>query len=69
MNVKPAHGADTPAEPPTWMATPSKPKLKLPPGACDAHVHVFGPRARFPVRRGAQLHALRRAEGKAVRAA
>lgn len=42
------YGADTPADPPYWMATPSKPNLKLPPGACDAHVHVFGPRARFP---------------------
>ena len=40
--------ADTPAVPPTWTTTPSKPKLKLPPGACDAHVHIFGPRARFP---------------------
>ena len=40
--------ADTPAVPPSWTETPSMPKLKLPPGACDAHVHVFGPRARFP---------------------
>lgn len=32
----------------TFLAAPSKPKLKLPAGACDAHVHVFGPRARYP---------------------
>jgi len=30
------------------MAQPSKPKLKLPAGACDAHFHVFGPERRFP---------------------
>ena len=46
------HGADTPADPPYWMAAPSKPKLRLPSGACDAHVHVFGPRARFPFAEG-----------------
>jgi 2-pyrone-4,6-dicarboxylate lactonase len=48
MNTRLEHTADTPAEPPTWMASPSKPKLKLPSGACDTHVHVVGPRARFP---------------------
>jgi 2-pyrone-4,6-dicarboxylate lactonase len=31
---------------------PSKPKLKLPAGACDAHVHIFGPRQRFPFAEG-----------------
>ena len=46
------HTADTPADPPYWMAAPSKPKLTLPAGACDAHVHVFGPRARFPFAEG-----------------
>jgi hypothetical protein len=42
------HTIDTVADAPYWMATPSKPKLRLPAGACDAHVHIFGPRARFP---------------------
>ena len=46
------HDADTVADRPYWMASPSKPKLKLPPGACDAHVHVFGPRTRFPFAEG-----------------
>ena len=40
--------AERPAAPRSWTDMPSKPRLKLPPGACDAHVHVFGPRARFP---------------------
>ena len=30
------------------LATPSGPALALPQGACDAHVHVFGPTPRFP---------------------
>jgi len=37
---------------PTFMAKPSKPTLALPPDACDTHVHVFGPRARFPYEPG-----------------
>lgn len=32
----------------TYTDTPSKPTLILPAGACDAHVHVFGPNAEFP---------------------
>jgi 2-pyrone-4,6-dicarboxylate lactonase len=40
--------ADLPLLPPTIMTSPSKPTLQLPPGACDAHVHVFGPGRRFP---------------------
>ncbi len=32
----------------TYQSPPSRPTLQLPPCACDAHVHVFGPAARFP---------------------
>ncbi|MEJ0088030.1 MAG: amidohydrolase family protein [Pseudomonadota bacterium] len=27
---------------------PATPRIELPPGACDAHCHVFGPASRFP---------------------
>jgi 2-pyrone-4,6-dicarboxylate lactonase len=37
-----------PIVPPSFMPQRRKPKLKLPRGACDAHVHVFGPGKRFP---------------------
>jgi 2-pyrone-4,6-dicarboxylate lactonase len=32
----------------TWSPRPRTPTLQLTPGACDTHVHVFGPRTRFP---------------------
>src|SRR3546814_5654948 len=35
---------------------PSKPRWTPPPGAIDAHVHVFGPEARFPFASIAKYH-------------
>jgi 2-pyrone-4,6-dicarboxylate lactonase len=32
----------------SWHPSPSKPRFTPPPGAVDAHCHVFGPQARFP---------------------
>ncbi|MGJ8536647.1 MAG: amidohydrolase family protein [Parasphingopyxis sp.] len=32
----------------SWCAKPSRPRYAPPPGAVDAHCHVFGPQARFP---------------------
>ena len=34
------------------LASPSRPSHALPPGACDAHCHVFGPAAVFPYAEG-----------------
>ena len=31
-----------------WYPNPSKPRFAVPPGAVDAHCHVFGPGAEFP---------------------
>ena len=38
---------------PSFHPSPGKPKLRLPKGACDAHVHVFGPSSVFPYAQGA----------------
>jgi 2-pyrone-4,6-dicarboxylate lactonase len=32
----------------SWADTPSRPQFTPPPGAIDAHCHVFGPQAQFP---------------------
>ena len=32
----------------SWHANPSRPRFTPPPGAVDAHCHVFGPMAQFP---------------------
>lgn len=32
----------------SWTLAPSKPRFMPPPGAVDAHCHVFGPMAQFP---------------------
>ena len=32
----------------SWTETPSRPRFVPPPGAVDAHCHVFGPADRFP---------------------
>ena len=37
---------------PSYHPAPSKPRLRLPSGACDAHAHVLGPRTRFPFAQG-----------------
>ena len=37
---------------PSFHPSPSAPKLRLPAGACDAHVHVFGPSRVFPFAAG-----------------
>ena len=40
----------------TWVDRPSKPSWSPPPGAVDAHVHVFGPQAEFPFSPKAKYH-------------
>ena len=40
----------------TWVDKPSRPAWRPPPGAVDAHVHVFGPEAEFPFSPMAKYH-------------
>ena len=40
----------------TWTDRPSKPSFTPPPGAVDAHVHVFGPEPEFPFSPNAKYH-------------
>jgi 2-pyrone-4,6-dicarboxylate lactonase len=40
----------------TWIDFPSQPTWTPPPGAVDAHVHVFGPEAEFPFSPLAKYH-------------
>lgn len=40
----------------TWVDIASKPRFAPPPGAVDAHVHVFGPEAAFPFSPKAKYH-------------
>lgn len=40
----------------TWVDTPTQPRFVPPPGAVDAHVHVFGPEAEFPFSPKAKYH-------------
>ncbi|MXP26559.1 amidohydrolase family protein [Altererythrobacter indicus] len=40
----------------SWHSSPSKPKFTPPPGAVDAHCHVFGPEADFPFSPKAKYH-------------
>ena len=37
-------------------SAPKAPKLKAPPGACDSHIHLFGPVERYPFAENAAYH-------------
>lgn len=40
----------------TWHPSPSKPRITLPAGATDTHVHVFGPTRKFPYDKNSSFH-------------
>jgi 2-pyrone-4,6-dicarboxylate lactonase len=39
----------------TWNPHPRQPRWVLPANACDSHVHIFGPRQRFPYAAGLKV--------------
>jgi len=43
-----AYQSGTPKPCPGPDRHPRRPVFAMPPGACDTHVHVFGPQAEFP---------------------
>ncbi len=47
-----------PGQNPPPDPAPRTPALRLPPGACDCHAHIFGPFDRFPLRNQSYLPAL-----------
>ena len=40
----------------SWTLEPSRPRFAVPPGAVDAHCHIFGPMADFPFSPKAKYH-------------
>ena len=53
----------------TWVDNPSRPRFVPPPGAVDAHCHVFGPDGRISVQPQGQISAAGCGAGHAVRTA
>ena len=42
-------GIDEQLRAPRWNREVREPLIKLPPGACDAHLHIIGPQDIFPL--------------------
>ena len=42
-------GITQPLRAPGWDRELRPPRIKLPPGACDSHLHMIGPQAVFPL--------------------
>jgi 2-pyrone-4,6-dicarboxylate lactonase len=44
-----SRGQDDLVRAPAWHRAVPKPRMQLPPGACDSHLHVIGPQEVFPL--------------------